>query len=85
MKDDPNVNLNIDPSHTPVLYADSVYIKADKNGVVLDFAQQLGASNQYTVVARIGLSKEHAENLVEHLEGLLRTVDSTDKNPHVKS
>jgi hypothetical protein len=67
-----NVNINIDPQRTPVLYTDSVYIKANKNGVVLDFAQQLGPSNQYTVVSRIGMSKNHAEELVEHLEALLR-------------
>lgn len=65
-------SLNLDPNKTPVLYADSVYIKSDNHGVVLDFAQQIGPSNQYSVVARIGISKDHAQDLIEHLEGLLK-------------
>lgn len=70
---DPNINMSVDPVRTPVLYADSIHIKSDKNGVVLDFAQQIGSSNQYNVVARIGMSKDHAKDLIEHLEALLRS------------
>ncbi len=78
----PSANLNVDPVRTPVLYADNVFMKSNENGMVFDFAQQIGASNQYTVVARIGLSKEHAKSLVEHIEGLLRAEgsSSTKKN-----
>lgn len=72
-----NINLNIDPVRTPVLYADIVYIKAGENGVVLDFAQQVGPSDQYTIVSRIGVSKDHAKRIIEHLEALLRTEGSS--------
>lgn len=67
-----NININIDPNRTPILYADIAYIKSNENGVVLDFAQQVGPSDQFTVVARIGVSKEHAQKLINHLEALLR-------------
>ncbi len=68
-----SVNLNFDPTRTPVLFADAVYIKSSRNGVVLDFAQQLGDSNQFSVVSRIGLSPEHTRDLIEHLEAVLRS------------
>lgn len=71
-----NININIDPTRTPILYADIAYIKSNENGVVFDFAQQIGSSDQYTVVARVGISKEHAKKLIDHLEALLR-IDGT--------
>lgn len=75
-------NLNLDPIRTPVLYADSVYIKSSKNGLVLDFAQQVGTTDQFNVVSRVGLSKEHAHDLIDHLEALLRVegVGNTQKS-----
>jgi hypothetical protein len=72
-KEEPNTNINIDPHRTPVLYADSISIKSNENGVVLDFLQQLGPTNQFTVVSRIGLSKDHAQAFIEHLEASIRT------------
>lgn len=75
-----SVNLNIDPTRTPILYSDIVYIKTNENGVVLDFAQQIGPSNQYSVVSRVGLSKEHAHKLIEHLEALLRAEGTSSTN-----
>jgi hypothetical protein len=67
------MNFNIDPVRTPILYADVVYIKTGDNGVTLDFCQQIGASDQFSVVSRIGISKEHAKKIVENLEALLRS------------
>lgn len=78
----PSVNVSVDPKFTPILYADFVYIKSNENGIVLDFAQQLGPSDQFNIVSRIGMSKEHARRMIEHLEGLLRSegTTSTQKN-----
>lgn len=80
--DSVNINLNVDPVKTPVLYADSVHIKSDRHGVVLDFAQQVGPSNQYNIISRVGMSKEHAQDMIEHLEALLRKEgnSTTQKN-----
>lgn len=68
-----NANFNVDPFRTPVLYADSVYVKANDYGMVLDIGQQIGDSPQFNIVARVGLSKEHVRRLIENLEALLRT------------
>ena len=57
------VNIGIDPLRTPVLYADAVMLTSSENGIVLDVAQRIGSSSQSQVVARIGLSKEHADKL----------------------
>lgn len=67
-----NTNINLDPIRTPVLYADAVSIKSNESGIVLDFLQQVGPTNQYTVVSRIGISKDHAKTLNEHLEASIR-------------
>lgn len=66
------VNFNLDPFRTPVLYADSVYIKSSDTGIVMDIAQQVGDTQQYNIVARAGFSKEHVRRLIENLEALLR-------------
>lgn len=67
-----NVQITVDPTRTPILYADLVYIKSTENGIVLDVAQQLGPSAQYTIVARVGFSRDHVAKLIENLEALLR-------------
>ena len=67
------VNFNVDPLRTPVFYADSVYIKSNNYGMVLDIAQQIGDTQQFNIVARVGFSKEHVRSLIENLEALFRT------------
>lgn len=57
------LNIGADPVRTPVLYSDAVIINSDEFGMTLDFAQKLGGTNQAIIVARIGLSKEHAKKL----------------------
>lgn len=58
------VNL---PNNVPVLYTDSVFVTGSKWGVVLDIAQNVGPTNQQNIVARIGMSREHAEALADVL------------------
>lgn len=55
--------INIDPLRTPILYADAIRINSNENGFVLDVAQGIAGTDQAFVVARIGLSKEHAQRL----------------------
>lgn len=66
------VSINIDGVRTPILYSDSVFVGSNDFGVTLDFAQHLGPTEQQQVVARIGMSIEHAKKMIqvisEHLE-----------------
>lgn len=57
------------PENTNVFYTDSAFVNANKYGITIDFAQSMGPTNQQTVVARVGMSKDHAEalmNLLQH-------------------
>ncbi len=53
-----------------VMYSDSATIKADDNGVVLNFMQG-GMQNQSLPVARIGMSYEHAAKVAAALQSAL--------------
>lgn len=55
------------PQGIPILYTDNCYITESQYGVVMDFAQALGPTTQQNVVARLGMSIEHAEALVKIL------------------
>jgi len=59
------MKIGMDPMRTPILYADAIRITSNENGFVLDIAQGIAGSGQAMVVARIGLSKEHAQKLAE--------------------
>jgi hypothetical protein len=61
------VQVNI-ANNQPVLYSDSVFITTGQFGVVFDFAQSVGSTNQQNVIARVGMSKEHALALLNVLE-----------------
>ncbi|PJC32894.1 hypothetical protein CO051_02320 [Candidatus Roizmanbacteria bacterium CG_4_9_14_0_2_um_filter_39_13] len=63
------VNLNLDS--TPILYSDNVMMHINDFGVVLDIGQNLGDSKKVRLVSRIGMSREHAEKLVQELGKLL--------------
>lgn len=63
------VNINLDT--TPILYTDNIFITTDEDGVVLDFCQKLGPSNQIRVVSRIGMSKTHAKKFLTEMSKLL--------------
>lgn len=55
------------PNDQPVLYSDMVQVMSNQYGVVLHFLQ-LSPNQQATVVSRIGMSKEHAQSLLELLK-----------------
>ncbi len=57
------IKIGTDPARTPILYADAIAINSDDFGITLDIAQRITGTDQAFVVARIGLSKEHAKKL----------------------
>lgn len=74
----PQINLNT--QRTPILYTDSVFITSNEYGVVLNVAQSVGPTNQQEVVARIGMSRDHAKVLLKVLgEHLAITTKGTVK------
>lgn len=63
------VNLNLDS--TPILYTDNIFMTTNEDGVVLDVGQRVASTNQVRIVARVGMSKEHAKKFVNKLGNLL--------------
>lgn len=62
----PNIQVKV-PENLPVLYTDSVWVTPGNYGLVFDFAQGMGPTNTQAVVARIGMSMDHAEALYKVL------------------
>ena len=66
-----DLQINI-PEDKPILYTSGVFINANPLGVVLNFAQQVGPTNQQIVVSRVGMSVEHAKILSKRIEELIK-------------
>lgn len=64
------VKVNI--KNVPVLYSDSVFVTSSPLGIVFDFAQRIGPTKDQDIVARIGMSREHASRLLSVLQKRLK-------------
>ena len=71
------VNINLDT--TPILYTDNVIITVNPDGVVLDVTQRLANTNQVRVVARVGMSREHAKKFTAELGRMLALTEGQAK------
>jgi hypothetical protein len=72
MSDRPKqIEININPDTTPVLYTENIYISSSEDGLTLDIAQKITGTNQLKVVARIGMSRTHAKKFLKELGNLL--------------
>lgn len=72
-----NVNINLDT--TPILYTDNVSISANEDGIVFDFIQRVGVTNQAKVVSRVGMSRSHGKKFVTELGKLLAITEGQAK------
>jgi hypothetical protein len=67
--DNMQVNVNIDT--TPILYTDNILLHANEDGLTLDVCQKIGSSNQWRIVSRIAMSRNHAKKFLKELGSLL--------------
>jgi transcriptional regulator with XRE-family HTH domain len=79
-------SLKLDPSSTPIYFSNAMAITSDDYGVVLEAGQKVMSSNEIQIVARVGLSLEHAEQIHEQLGAHVRKLqkakgDRAEKNP----
>lgn len=63
------ININLDT--TPILYTENIYLSTSEDGLTLDIAQKLVGTNQQRIVARVGMSREHAKKFLKELGNLL--------------
>lgn len=61
------IEINV-PDSATVMYCDAVFVTSTKYGTVLDFGQRLGSTNKHKVIARIGMSQLHLEDVVKMLK-----------------
>ena len=66
-----NMGVSVNLDTTPILYTDNIHIMTNSDGVILEVRQRLGGANWTRVVARIGMSREHAKKFVDKLGKLL--------------
>lgn len=71
------------PIEQKVVYTDGMNVTVNRHGVVLQFTQNAGANNKIksNIVCQVGMSREHAEKVVEVLK---RTLIDHDKNQKSK-
>lgn len=55
-----------------IVYSDSMHIAVNNYGVVMNFVQNSGAPSSSMSVARIGMSREHAQSILKLLEDSLK-------------
>ena len=77
-----NVNINLDT--TPILYTDNVLIGVSEDGIVLDFCQKLGPTNQMRIVSRIGMSRYHAKKFLKVLSDQLKLSEGQTQTSKTK-
>lgn len=68
---DQQMNVGLNPQHIPILYTDMVFMNVNEDGVTFDICQKVGTTNQFQVISRIGMSREHAKRFVTKLSEIL--------------
>lgn len=68
------------PVDNKVIYTDAMHANVNDHGVILQFMQQL-PNAQPAVVSRVGMSREHAERVIEVLT---QTLSQHDQNKNKK-
>ncbi len=62
-------------SSAPIVYTDMVHVMVNNYGVVMNFMQTAGNSQQPMAISRIGMSREHAQSVLEILQKTLSLSD----------
>lgn len=77
-------DIQVNLPNIPILYTDMVFMNVNEDGVIIDICQKGAGPNQYQVVSRVGMSREHAKKLVKKLSEIIAlssaNVTTEDKN-----
>jgi transcriptional regulator with XRE-family HTH domain len=75
------ITVGITPQDARIVYTDMIQVMVNNYGVIINFMQGAGPSNQPLAVSRVGMSKEHARSVLEVLQ---KTLDQADNPPKPK-
>jgi len=64
------------PIDNKVIYTDGMNANVNDHGVILQFMQQTPASKQPMIVSRVGMSRQHAEKIIQVLKHTLEQYDA---------
>ncbi len=67
------------PMDIRVVYTDMVHVSVNNYGVVMNFIQNAGPGNQPLAVARVGMSREHAQSVLQVLQQTLAQSEKTNQ------
>lgn len=73
------------PIDARIVYTDTVHVVANNHGVVMNFLQNAGPNNQTIAVSRVGMSREHAKNMLELLQRTLGQSEQKQISPELKN
>lgn len=62
-------NLNLEK--TEILYTDNIFMNANEDGIILNVGQKIFNTDQINIVARVGMSRQHAKKFVAEMGKLL--------------
>jgi transcriptional regulator with XRE-family HTH domain len=79
---DSRQNVIVVPFDARVVYADMANVVANKYGIVMNFLQSTGPSGHPLAISRIGMSKEHAENILLLLQKALSAMKTNETIKH---
>lgn len=73
------------PFDVRIVYADMAHVSANDYGVVVNFLQSGGSNSQPMAISRVGMSKEHARNVIRLMQEALDAAPQTPKSLPAKS
>lgn len=71
------------PMDARIVYTDRVHVMVNNYGVVMNFMQTSPASSQPLAVARVGMSREHAQSVLEVLQKTLAQNEQNQVTKHL--
>lgn len=77
LTDDAKSSVFVLPADARVNYTDMANIITNEFGVTINFMQSSGPGGQAMIVSRLGMSKEHAQSLIELLQHSLSHADQS--------
>ena len=67
------------PLDNRIVYTDGMHANVNDHGVILQFMQQVPNGSQPNVVSRVGMSREHAERIIQVLQQTLSQYETNKK------
>lgn len=80
----PISTLVVVPADSRVIYTDMANVAVNNHGVVINFMQN-GVNNQPVPVSRVGMSLEHARNVLEVLDKTIKQAEAAKTPKHLPS